>query len=101
MTRIKRHANRVSRSMKVLRQVTQRLRSVPESVQQQNTFRRFALERDRFRAGNQGWLKIDRAFSSCFVARSNLDARSAISDAASALSFFRIASFTDGKAIVE
>jgi hypothetical protein len=101
MTRIQRHAHRVARSVKMSRQIAECLRSVAESVQQQNAFRRFSVERDRFRARDQGWLNRDCAFSNCFVALSNLEARSAISDAASALSFFRIASFTDGNTIVE
>jgi hypothetical protein len=53
VTRIERRANSVVRGVEMLREVSQRLRSVAEPVQEQNAFTRFPVERDSFRARDQ------------------------------------------------
>lgn len=53
MTGVKGRADGIACQMKIPRQVPKRLRSIPETMEQENAFRRIALESDRLRARYQ------------------------------------------------
>jgi len=78
-----------------------RLRCVAESVKQEDSVIGAPREADPPGAGYQLPFSSDRARSNSFVSAWKRAVRSAISELVIILSFRRIASFTDGSAIVD